>query len=138
MRNRRVLVFLKSRCVMTKIAIQNIWVYPDIPRYPSRIRVPTRVTPIQMGTHPTPPSDTYLGTRCPTLYLRVLILIHHRRQLFLKEKAASITHGSNILSSSSESALRSMKSHNVVQELQLPKSIMFTLKFSWTYCCLEL
>jgi hypothetical protein len=40
---------------MTKITIQNIWVYPDIPRYPSRIRVPTRVTPIQMGTHRPPP-----------------------------------------------------------------------------------
>jgi hypothetical protein len=31
------------------------WVYPDIPRYPSRIQVPTQATPTQMGTHPTPP-----------------------------------------------------------------------------------
>jgi hypothetical protein len=45
-------------------------VYPDIPRYPPKIRVPTRATSIQMGTHLTYPSDTYLGTRCPTLVNR--------------------------------------------------------------------
>jgi hypothetical protein len=47
-------------------------IYPDIPRYPPRIRVPALATSIQIGTHPAYPSDTSLGTRCPKLLLLYL------------------------------------------------------------------
>jgi hypothetical protein len=65
---------------MTKITIQNIWVYPDIPRYPSRIWVPTQVTPIQMGTHPTPPLRYVSGYPMPNT-----VLGGYRRKLLSNE-----------------------------------------------------